>query len=257
MKLLTCNYQGRLGNLMFEIAATISTAYNNGLTPSFVKEYHRYYNDIPAFLEYILPIVKRFHQHHKHHTFTDYQEPADLLFKPISVTEDTRLVGYFTSSKYFNQHRKQIIDIFTSDFKEEVNRAYDLIRSLYPERQLVTVHIRRTDYVTDYGWDLPLSYYEQAARHFDNPVFVIFSDDHDWCKANLTFMQDKVFVNNKDYIELLLMGRFDAQIAANSTFSAMGIILGDPGMNKKVIAPEKWSPTLFNKDIYEPHWTII
>jgi hypothetical protein len=53
------------------------------------------------------------------------------------------------------------------------------------------------------------------------------------------------------------MGRFDAHICANSTFSAMGIILGDRKKNKKVIAPKVWVNKTYNQDIQEKHWVLI
>jgi hypothetical protein len=55
----------------------------------------------------------------------------------------------------------------------------------------------------------------------------------------------------------LMMGKCDAHIIANSTFSAWGAMLGDRDCNKKVIAPRLWCPTEFNKDIFEPHWILI
>jgi hypothetical protein len=240
---------------MFEIAATLAAAKRNHLTPCFIRDYDVYYKDIPAFQEYILPILDDFKKY-DNIRFIDYVEPADFSFKPIVVDKSTRLVGYFTSSLYFDDYRNFIIDTFITN-TNQVNNLEHTIRLQYPGRQFVSVHVRRTDYVVDYGWGLPVEYYQKAAEHFDKPVYVIFSDDHEFCKEQLTFMEDKIFVNEKDYIELLLMGRFDAHICANSTFSAMGIILGDRHRNKKVIAPKQWTPGHFNPNIFEKHWIQI
>ncbi len=255
MNWITCNYQGRLGNLMFEIAATLAAAKRNNLTPCFIKDYDVYYKDTPAFQEYILPIVQQFKQYNNI-KFVDHDEPANYEFTQIIMKKSTRLVGYFTSSLYFNDYRDYIIDTFRTN-QVAVDALETLIRRANPERQLVSVHVRRADYVTDYNWGLSVDYYRKASEHFDNPVYIIFSDDHEFCRQELTFMQDKVFVNEKDYIELLLMGRFDAHICANSTFSAMGIILGDRHANKKVIAPKQWIPGHYNPNIQEKHWILI
>lgn len=256
-KFITCNYQGRLGNLMFEIAATLSAAWNNNLTPSFPKYPHHYYNDITAFQEYISPILSKFHKHWNDVGFRKYSELENLSYKPIITQENTKLYGYFTSSLYFDEHRDRIIDLF-STHKETVDGIYKNIKDRFPNRELVSVHVRRTDYVTDYKWDLPLEYYKKASTLFDDPVYIIFSDDMEWCIENLTpFMKDEIEYRDQDYIELLLMGKFDAHIIANSTFSAMAAILGDRDKTKKVIAPKNWCPTLFNKNIYEPHWIIL
>lgn len=255
-KLITCNYQGRLGNLMYEIAATLAAGWDNGLTPSFPEVYHHYYEDITAFKEYILPIVKQFHQHKPETPFTRVDEAGDLSYRPVVATENTKLFGYFTSSLYFNKYRDRITDLF-STHQERVNELYNDLRRKHAGREIVTVHVRRTDYVTDYKWDLPVSYYKEAANRFYNPVYFIFSDDQNWCNENLTFLHERVFISDKDYIELLLMGKFDGHIIANSTFSAMAVILGDPYRAKKIIAPRNWCPTLHNPNIWEPHWNVI
>lgn len=258
-KHITCHYQGRLGNLMFEIATTLAAAWKNNAIPVFPKTYDSYYHDLPAFENYIWPMLHQFNQYDNNKNrilFKEYHEGADFQYKPITIEHNTKLVGWFTSSLYFDEYRDKIIDLFSTN-QEYINNLADNIRRKYPERQFVSVHVRRTDYVTDYKWDLPLSYYEQAATHFDNPIYVIFSDDMEWCKQNLSFMNEKVFVQDKDYLELLLMGKFDAHISANSTFSAMGIILGDRDKTKKVIAPKQWSPVVHNKDIQEKHWILI
>lgn len=258
MKLVTCNYQGRLGNLMFEIAATLATAWDNDAMPSFPRIYNNYYKDITAFQEYILPIVASFNQHGPREPFAIHHEGADFAYRPVTVTQNTCLNGFFTSSKYFANHRAKIIELFYgTQHQQEVNVVYEKIHRYNPNRRLVSVHVRRTDYVTDYGWALPVEYYRQAAEHFSGVTFLIFSDDHNWCLENLPIMSDAIFINEKDYIELLLIGKCDAHICANSTFSAMGVILGDPEMTKEVIAPRQWIPGVFNKDIVEPHWILI
>lgn len=254
---ITCNFQGRLGNLMFEIAATLAAAWKHNITPVFPNWHDDYYKDLPAFQNYILPMLHQFYQYDKKRiNFKEYHESGDFQYKPIVIEENTKLIGWFTSSLYFDEYRDKIIDIFSTN-QEYVNALAQNIMSKYPGREFVSVHVRRTDYVTDYKWDLPLNYYEEAAKQFENPIYVIFSDDPDWCREHLSFMKEKIFVTDKDYLELLLMGKFNAHIAANSTFSSMGIILGDRNKNKKVIAPKIWSPVVHNKDIQEKHWILI
>jgi hypothetical protein len=259
MNYITCNYQGRLGNLMFEIAAVLAAARDHNLQPCFREDYHPYYNDIPSFTEYILPLLSNYPKYRGNELLFDHvDEHPQLEYIPIVPGENhLNLRGYFTSSLYFNSQRQWVINFFRSLYQKEVREVYNSIRSQSNDKYLVSVHIRRTDYVTDYHWDLSLDYYKRAVESFSNDVvFVIFSDDHQWCRENLGFMQNKIFVSDKDYIELMVMGLMDAHIIANSTFSAMGVILGDPLQRKIVIAPEKWCPTLFNKNIYEPHWII-
>lgn len=261
-KYITCLFQGRMGNLMYEIACTLAAAWRSGATPVFPRKINDYYKDIPAFQNYISPLLEQFSQYDDRKIkFREYHEGADFKYKPIEILHNTKLVGYFTTSLYWDDYRENIIDIF-STHQPYVNDLANNIMRKYPGREFVSVHVRRTDYVTDYKWDLPLNYYEQAATHFEKPIYVIFSDDPEWCKQNLAFMQEKVFVSDKDYIELLLMGKFHAHIAANSTFSAMGIILGDKHKTKKVIAPKicdmkKHNGEFIKQEMQEKHWILI
>jgi len=255
MSYITCNYQGRLGNLMYEIAATLAAAWDNNLTPCFPKHIPQYYEEQKSFTEYISRIVSQFHQYDKMR-FANYYEHSEFLYQPIVATQDTKLFGYWTTSLYFDKYREKIIDLFLID-TELVNNLYEFIRSHNQLRQLVSVHVRRTDYVTDYNDALPVEYYQMAASYFPEAKFFIFSDDIPWCRDNLKFLKHREFISHKDYIEIQLMGKFDAHIVANSTFSAWGAMLGDRHKTKKVIAPRIWVDKTYNKDIQEKHWTVI
>lgn len=253
--LITCNYQGRLGNLMYEIAATLAAAWDNGLTPSFPQQHHRYYDDIPAFKEYLLPIVSQFHRHNRMQGFKVYNEPASYEYKPIVADGDTILKGFFTDSRFFDNYRQRIIDLYKTHSHQVQTIYQQEIVALHGSKKYVSIHVRRQDYVTDYHADLPLEYYKEALIKFDaDDVFVIFSDDLPWCLENFSFLQNVLYVHKQDYIELQLMGLMDAHIMSNSTFSAWGVILGDPLKQKTVYAPANWWPTHHNKGIYEEHW---
>jgi len=64
----------------------------------------------------------------------------------------------------------------------------------------VAVHVRRGDYVSRAAaakWHgaLPLSYYSAAfahvREHVREPQFFVFSDDPDWCRANLPLSENE------------------------------------------------------------------
>jgi len=257
MSRITCNFQGRLGNLMFETACVLATAWRQKLEPCWPQEECQYYKDITAFGHFIKPVLKAYGTFTDPAPFKRHEENYKKFEALPAFTTDTMLYGFYTSSRYFNDYRREIIDVFTKTYRADVAVRVEELRRRHIGKQLVAVHVRRADYVTDYFWDLPLSYYEAAAAKFPDAEFVVFSDDLDWCNKNLGFMRRPDIVNDRDYMAIQVMSRMDAIIIANSTFSAWGAMLGDPDCNKTVVAPACWVPPgrgNHNADIYEPHW---
>lgn len=257
---VTCNFSGRLGNLLYEIAHTLSVGWRNNAEIVFCTEHEKgYYNDQPSYRDYVRHIIQDYPLIPNANGFDVIQENVREKPKTYLITGDTQLRGYWTSSFYFREYRERIIQLFTRKDKAVVDDLVSLYRR-NTSKPIIGVHIRRTDYVNEYGWGLGLDYYGRAYQRIRNELgdchYLIFSDDLNWCKEHLYFMQDKTLVSNKDFIEMQLMGRFDGLIIANSTFSAWGAILGNP---KLVIAPNIWRDTKgghdpYNQYIYEENW---
>jgi Glycosyl transferase family 11 len=85
------------------------------------------------------------------------------------------------------------------------------------------VHVRRTDVVRK----LPLSYYREALDRIGDTTLVVFSDDIAWCREHLpaaTYVE-----GNSDWVDLFLMAGCERHVTANSTFSWWGAFLSsDP-----------------------------
>lgn len=98
--------------------------------------------------------------------------------------------------------------------------------------ETVSVHIRRGDLLAEKGAVLSLSYYERAIEHMGkDKLFLVFSDDIEWCKQAPLFRElpHVVFVQaGIDFLELRLMSMCDHHIIANSTFSWWGAYLHNP-----------------------------
>jgi hypothetical protein len=113
---------------------------------------------------------------------------------------------------------------------------------------------------------LDLDYYKKAISKMseltgvktDDTLFVIFSDDINWCKENFTFLIHTNFINEKDYVEMFIMSRCEHNIIANSSFSWWSAFL-NTNPNKKVIYPSKWFLTknLNTKDLHPKSWVSI
>jgi hypothetical protein len=94
----------------------------------------------------------------------------------------------------------------------------------------ISIHIRRTDYITlsHTGYILcGLEYYHHAIQTIkekvDNPIFFVFSDDIQRCKENFKEYNITHFIdwNTKEnsYKDMILMAKCKHNIIANSTFS--------------------------------------
>jgi hypothetical protein len=175
--------------------------------------------------------------------------------------DDINLFGYFQTEKYFKHIESEIRDDFSfSKFTNKMCETY--INGMFGDSEIISLHIRRTDYVTDSNFHLlDLNYYQSALEIFseDIPV-IVFSDDPEWCEKQFFFKNDrfKISKSNNTLIDLCLMSMCNYHIIANSSYSWWGAWLSD---SKKVVAPKKWfSGDLKNwdtKDLYCPDWVTI
>lgn len=171
-------------------------------------------------------------------------------FSVLNHQGDAYLEGYWQSDKYF----KDAESIIRREYrlKEPLSKPSSDAQKIIEETDSVSIHIRRTDYLTDkkarqiYAV-VGLEYYEAAvgrvAAAVPNPTFFVFSDDISWAKENLKFPYPMVFMDfngpEMDYEDLHLMSRCKHHIIANSTFGWWGAWLSEnPG--KMVVAPERW-----------------
>lgn len=166
------------------------------------------------------------------------------------------LNGFWQSEKYFIDIEEIIRKELAIDKETEEKLKNNIIGNC------VSLHIRRTDYVTSNGYHpvLTMDYYHLALEIIENyDNVLIFSDDVEWCKNNLSF-KNMVFIENNTNIEdLWLMSLCNHNIIANSSFSWWGAWLNN-NTDKIVIAPKKWFGEYTNlneKDIIPNKWLKI
>ncbi len=225
---------GRLGNQLFQIAATIGVARRNGTDYAFPPwPYAEYFTGplpqtLLAALNFPTMIANTF------------------AFCAIDVAMSVNLWGYFQTEKYFRHCAGEVRQILKprSDIEAAVGAWLDKQRRLFgghTARPVCAVHVRRGDYVGNGHYvDLAESpYYENAFRHFaDDTIFAVVSDDIPWCKFRFRD-RPMIFVEGGDVQCLILMSLCDAIIIANSSYSWWGAWLTDrPG--RPVIAPNRW-----------------
>ena len=201
---------------------------------------------------------------------TYYEHTIDYSYKPeiFNLTKPTYLQGCWISAKYFEDieeiiRQKYIFPNFTDI--QNIN-LYKLIK----ERNSVSVHIRRGDYLKDkkYTGICEEIYYKKAVEYaianINKPYFIIFSDDILWCKQNLSFFNNtehKYIDWNKgtnNYRDMQIMTICKHNIIANSTFSWWGAWLNN-NANKIIISPSKWFAVdkLNNISLIQRSWIKI
>ncbi len=184
-----------------------------------------------------------------------YSEPS-FSFSPIPYQQNMKIFGYFQSPFYFDHRKKKIVDLLT-DYKKEIYASLGTYLASF-SRNMISLHVRRTDYIDSQHTHivLPENYYGNAikqmkrflGRSYKNYLFLIFSDDIDWCKKQPVFRNIRChFVEETDppagtpvdVFQLYLMTMCKHHIIANSSYSWWGAYLNEsPG--KIVIAPSKW-----------------
>lgn len=178
-----------------------------------------------------------------------------------SCSDNIDLFGYYQSEKYFSH----IEDEIRSDFKfsdELTSQCKDFYDSNFENIKVISLHVRRTDYISNPNHPVPSDeYYKNALSNFDSDLpVIVFSDDSEWCKNHELFSEDRFYIseNNTTDFDLCLMSMCNYHIIANSSYSWWGSWLAK---SEKTIAPKIWfGGDCINhntKDLYLSDWTII
>lgn len=250
--IVTCKIEGGLGNQLFQISHALCLAWKNNLLPIFekikppvdVSDRPSYWDTIFKNVLSITPFIN-----------CEWQiitESGDRFNNIGKIEYNTKLQGYWQTSKYFYEYKDRIKELFkiSDEIKEKIN-------NIIP-KNCTAIHIRRTDYVK-LKWELPIEYYTQCIQHEltrDKDVnFLIFSDDNKWCREH--FSGIRIFDYGDELDQFYAMSLCDNIIMANSTFSWWAAFLSNNVKN--VYVPEPWFPSFqpYNLDIYETQWTRI
>lgn len=263
---VSCNNMGGLGNQLFIIFTCITTAKKQDkdyrISKSQTSTFPRptYWNELLSTLDYYSGNdfnPKLTHQERNHNIYTEIP----------NYDESFKINGYFQSSKYFNEYSNFVRENITLRPLDQkiVENKLKVLREKYIGKKLVWVHVRRTDYVEKsyYHLNLKMEYYIEAMSKFDKDetVFIFFSDDILWCKKTFDYVENKEFITDVDYRELILMSKLDGGVMANSTFSWWAAWIMDPKKEKKVITPRRWfrsgGDELPQTDRIEDHWEVL
>ena len=235
---------GRLGNQMFQYAALKGIAAHNSTDYCLPSDtsLHKCFRIPNKGTEIFYPIRK---------------ESSYEFDENIFNCSEGDLYGFFQTEKYFYHIEEEL----RKDF-----RFYDIIfnscshyRKHILSEEVVALHVRRGDYITDPNFVLlELDYYLEALKYFPDSEIMVLSDDINWCREQFVGKRFKFSSSNDPFIDLCLMSLCDYHIISNSSFSWWGSWLAK---SKKTIAPQKWFMGEFSfwntKDLYKKDWILI
>jgi hypothetical protein len=273
-------YMGQLGNQMFQYATLIGVAKKTGFEPVLpaknVNKKAVEVNSEGKKIEYGLSIPECFKipirmiddielSKLKHSYNEPYHQFCGNIF---NISDDTTIVGFFETEKYFEHARKTVLGHFT--FKDEIKKiAEDRFKSITKGKINVCLHIRHhTQYnvgIVHHPY-IPLNFYHAAIKMFpeDSHDIILFTDrsvpEEQFLYKNIINSGWQCNYDRPDFIDLCMMSMCDHHIIANSSFSWWGAWLANKP-DQIIIAPKIWfGPGLAHKntdDIIPQRWIKI
>lgn len=248
--------KARFGNQLFFVAGTIGIALKNNTKYCFGSNMGHGGSDYSVIFENQIPISKRDINKEYHQNGFNYTD--------IVLTDDTKLIGYFQSEKFF----KHCEDVIKNQFKFKQS-VLNFVLDKYPNIiNSASIHVRRGDYLTqqDYHPIIDIKYYNKfISEHVsDCENIYVFSDDIEWCKQ--TFKGDNYifpeFNINNDLYSFVLLSQSKKIAISNSTYSWWAAWLNQ-NTNKQIYSfpHNKWFGKMYlnlkTDDILPSEWNII
>jgi hypothetical protein len=249
-------YKGRLGNQLFQFAMLYmmvklgpegsKIAFPAEQDPTKRKDYA-----LSCFPKVTFDVIPGLKCTRKVTARTYYNYEVDkYILNELKVGEVLNVEGFFLSYPYFHQYRKEIVSLykFPSDMKRKCQKFLQSLDSV-----TVSIHVRRGDYVRlSYEYVVVDANYVKRCMEYIRSVkpnkmltFVVFSDDLDWCRANLTCVDNKMKLvfspMSNQQEDLCCMSMCHHNIIAASTFSWWGAYL-NKNKKKIVMTPARWHP---------------
>lgn len=263
--MIYCNLAGGLGNILFQIAATKSMSIDKDTDCSFPNFYEHIsiVNDHNPHFKYAfeyLDFLKNLKTEKPTLSLKSYNYPFEYI--NYNIPDNNFFInGYFQSEKYFKHNREAIIEYCCnfSIYDSIINQKYNFVKN----KKCTSIHVRRGDYLKypNHHPTQTIQYYLSAIEILkdETELFIIFSDDIEWCKNNIKIDNAIYIENEKDYIDIYLMSLCQNNIICNSSFSWWGAWLNN-NKNKIVIGPKMWfgsAITHNTSDIMPENWIKI
>jgi len=260
---VSCNFQGQLGNQMFQVAAAIGYALDHGCKAIFPSG-KQAVSGISNF-EYVFHRLNTEYIPEKgKYTYYESHNTSNVIYKNIPYEKGRYICldGGYQSPKYFERHEKQIREIFapSEELRQKILKKYKKLL----KGETVALHLRtfipdgRVPLVDGLG-GATWTYFLEAMDQFPKTyTFLVFSDDIKWVRENFPPTDKRLrFIGENPYwIDFYLMSMCKHQIVSpESTFSWWAAWLNE-NPNKKVIIPHLWASNP-NADLLLSDWIKI
>ncbi|RQO71511.1 hypothetical protein DBR40_17075 [Pedobacter sp. KBW01] len=276
--MIAVKLEGRLGNQLFQYAFIYAWAKKLGVSfyldksiePILIDRYFEIKNDRFIWLDRNIFRIKGFKNFFSFYLRKIFYNNLSwfLNLKKISTTgretefnidNKTLIRGFFQSESFFISASEEIKSLLA--IKPSFRQSFtEIFKQLPPDSAIVTIHIRRTDYI-ELDMALPLDYYKEAISKvaLTNAYFVFISDDPEFVQVNFADIEPKYISNHSEIIDFQFLIHANCCILSNSSFSWWGAYLNTN--NPTVLAPKYW--TGFREKKEEPvgitmsNWQLI
>lgn len=248
--------RGRIGNQMFQYAALVGIAKNNGYDfriPDHRKNKYLVQDLFPGKIVYTYhELNKLFEMNHLTEHRFGYGDVIGLVLDESvgfdekffnSCPDEVTLEGYFESYKYFENVETELRKDFV--IKENILKAARNFHSntWYP----VCISVRRGDFLKYADRHMPceIEYYNECIDILGRDrQYVVTSDDIEWCKQNFIgdnfiFQDTTIEGMQKSHLDFAIASLCEDFIIANSTFSWWIAWMGTK-KGKRILAPDPW-----------------
>lgn len=153
--------------------------------------------------------------------------------------------GYYQSEKYFKNININDCLKIHDGINDECKKNIERYKNYNKDSTLISLHIRRGDLVQakQYGPSISNKYIQESINYmrqnYNKIVWLIFSDDIDWCQKTLKMKEAKYYPDGNLVEDFIMMSLCEHHIISNSTFSWWAAYLNN-NTSKKIICPSEW-----------------
>jgi hypothetical protein len=244
---------GRLGNQMFQYAFATSTAKKLNtfffIVPTERFELLNYFQlDLLTRLLYRNQIFPKYKKYIDRFLNKNYVEQSGNESE-IKLMDNCHYRGFFQSENYFNSVSQNLLRKRFKIHRQLQKLFQDKYSTLFQQNKIVTLHVRRTDYLQHGNEELggsnlvlPMSYYDTCLAKIpdlESYKVVCISDDIEFVKKYYGHRPNFLFESNEMILDFQLMVHADILIVANSTFSWWAGYLNNKP-NPIIFGPKYW-----------------